>query len=54
VINDEAPMEKGADGSSVDRCLPVAADGLGRLMALTWSPWGCQLDQMEAGGVGRR
>jgi hypothetical protein len=53
-INGEAPMEKGSDGGSVDQCLPVVADGSGRLVALTRSPRRCQLDQMEAGGIGRQ
>jgi hypothetical protein len=52
-IDSEVPAEKGADGGSVDRCLPVAVDGSGRLVALTRSPWGCQLNQMEVGGIGR-
>jgi hypothetical protein len=53
-IDDDAPKEKGADGGSVDWRLPVAADGSGRLMVLTRSPWWCQLDQMVAEGIGRR
>jgi hypothetical protein len=52
-IDGEAPTEKGADGGSLDRCLLVMADGSGRLVALTRSPWGCQRDQMEARGVGQ-
>jgi hypothetical protein len=46
-------VKKGANGGSVDWRLQVAADESGRLMALTQSSWGCQLDQMEAGGVGQ-
>jgi hypothetical protein len=51
-IDGEAPAEKGVDGGSVDRRLPVAADESERLVALARSPWGCQLDQMGAGGIG--
>jgi hypothetical protein len=50
-IDDKAPAEKGADGGSEDQRLPVVDDGSGRLMALAQNPWGCQLNQMEAGGV---
>jgi hypothetical protein len=35
---------KGDDGRSVDRCLSMAVDGSGRLVALARSMWGCQLD----------
>jgi hypothetical protein len=53
-IDGVALVEKGADGGSVDRCLPVLTDGSGRLVVLARSPWGYQLDHMEARGVGQR
>jgi hypothetical protein len=46
-IDSEAPAEKRPDGRSMDQRSSVVADELGRLVGLMWSPWGCQLDQME-------